>query len=192
MNSLQLFPQLNNAINFNNWKFRVKTLLEEKGVSYVLKDNAMQQEEYMKDDSKAKAIIVQCLPDKYLDIVKKAKSAKEMVDQLEGMFERKSVFNKLHLRRQLLTLKCSSDGKIQDHFLKFDNLLAELEATGCKMDESDKICHLLLTMPEEYDNVITALETMSADKELIMDFVKSRLLDAEIKLKGKEKIRKLK
>lgn len=44
-----------------------------------------------------------------------------MIDILEGIFERKSVYNKLYLRIQLV-LKCSYSDDIQSHFFTFDNL----------------------------------------------------------------------
>lgn len=45
--------------------------------------------------------------------------------------------------------------------MKFDTLIREIESTGTEMEETDKVCHLLLTMPEKYKTVITALETMT-------------------------------
>lgn len=169
---------LDEKTNFSNWKFRIKILLEEKGIKGELKGIED------KDDAKAKSIIVQCLSDRYLETVKKCKSSEDMIKQLENMFQRKSVFNKLYLKKRLLTLKKTQE--MQDHFLKFDSLVADLEGAGCKLDQSDIISHLLLTLPDEYETVITTLETMVDEKVLTLDFVKSRLLDAELKIKGKE------
>lgn len=164
-------------------------ILEEKGVEYTIKGKKEGEEEpknHKRDDAKAKSIIIQCLPDKYLEIVKKCESS-SMLENLKSIFERKSVFSKLHLKKQLLALKCGRQENLQDHFLKFDTLVAKLETMGSKMEESDKVCHLLLTLllNEDYDQVITTLETI--DKELDMEFVKSKLMDAELKIKGKEK-----
>lgn len=75
---------------------------------------------------------------------------------------------------------------MEDHFVIFDNIVRELESTGTKLDEDDKVCHLLITIPEKYETVITAMETI-ADK-LTLEFVKSRLLDAELKLKNDDEI----
>lgn len=103
--------------------------------------------------------------------------------KLASVFERKSIFNKLYLKRQLLEMKCGKGDKLQDHFIKFDNIMTSLESMGSKIDESDKVCHLLLTMNEDYDNVL--LETM--DKDLDINFVKAKLLDAEMKIQNKER-----
>lgn len=115
--------------------------------------------------------------------MKDAKTASEMITALKNIFERKSTLSKLYIRRQLLTLKCE-DTNLQDHFMKFDSLIRDLEATGTKLDEDDKVCHLLLTMTEKYQTVITVLETSLTT--LTLDFVKGKLLDAELKLKNTE------
>lgn len=183
-------PQLE-AGNFNNWKFRVKILLEEKQVINVLEtdiiniQDATLKEEMLKKDAKAKSIIVQCITDKHLDLIKDSETAKDMMKVLEDIFERKSTFTKLNLKRKLLTLKCNVNDKLEDHFLKFDTIVRELENTGTKMDECDKICHLLLTLHEGYNAVITAIETLNTN--ITMDFVKSRLLDEELKMKNNVK-----
>lgn len=187
---VQNLPQLCTD-NFSNWKFRIKTLLEEKRVLEVLhKDIGSITDEKLKNemeikDVKAKSIIVQCITDKHLDLIKDSKTAKDMIKVLEDVFERKSTFTKLHLKRKLLSLKCDINDKLEDHFLRFDTIIRELEGAGCKIDESDKVCHLLLTMNESYGPVITAIETINS--ELTMDFVKSRLLDEELKMKNKSK-----
>lgn len=50
------------------------------------------------------------------------------------------------------------------------------------MEENDKVCHLILTLPKKYDTVITAIETMTTG--VVLEFVKSRLLDSELKFEN--------
>lgn len=66
------------------------------------------------------------------------------------------------------------------HFLKFDRLICELKSIGAMIEETDVVCHLLLTLPSKYDAVVTALETLSTE-QLKISFVKNRLLDKEAK-----------
>jgi hypothetical protein len=54
------------------------------------------------------------------------------------------------------------------------------------MEEQDIVCHLLLTMPGEYDSVVTALETLSS-KKLTLSFVRTRLRDKDMKREGKQR-----
>jgi hypothetical protein len=63
------------------------------------------------------------------------------------------------------------------NFIKFDAMIRELKAVGATMEEYD-VCHLLLTLPPEYEMLVTALETLSSEK-LSLSFVKNRLFDEE-------------
>ena len=173
------YPQLSPTTNFDNWKFRVKLILEER---QILDAITGEEEANPIHDARAKSILVQYLTDKYINIIRKAKTAKEMMRLLEDVFERKSTMNKLYLKRKLITLKCKTD--LQDHFLTFDNIVNDLESTGQEVSEIDKVCYLLSSLPEEYEPVIIAIETMETTN-LKLDFAKARLLDAEIKIKNK-------
>ncbi|KAK9731139.1 Zinc knuckle [Popillia japonica] len=109
---------------------------------------------------------------------------------VECLLDEKGVKYVIEKRKQLLLLKCSNDIELQDHFEKFDKLIRELESAGSKMDETDKVCHLLLTMTEKYQSVISARETTTMT--LTIEFVKSRLLDYELKLNNEEHSSKIK
>lgn len=190
MSTTVVFSQLA-AENFNNWKFRVRAFMEEKQLEDALVkeigdfSEEKDRSEFKVKDAKAKSIIVQCVSDKHLDIIKDSTTAKQMLKALEEIFQRKSVFSKLTLKKKLLTMKCGKGETLEDHFLKFDTLIRELEDIGSKMNDSDKVCHLLLTLNDDYDSVITAIETLNTN--ITMEFVKSRLLDEELKQKTKFK-----
>lgn len=84
-------------------------------------------------------------------------------------------------------MKLNSRDTSDDHFVHFDSVIRELEEMGTKIDEADKVCYLMLTLPKDYDTVITALEKVP---DVRMDYVKSRLLDMEMKLKNPSSRRK--
>ncbi|KAK9727833.1 Zinc knuckle [Popillia japonica] len=102
-----------------------------------------------------------------------------MIKKLKDTFQRKSVISKIHYRRKLLTLKLKDDEKLEEYFARFDDIIRELECADEKLNETDKICHLLIGLDEKYDKVITAIEILNNDIKL--DFVKTRLLDEELK-----------
>lgn len=74
------------------------------------------------------------------------------------------------------------NGSLESHLLEFEKLVRKLKAVCANMEEEDIICQLLLSLPEMYDSVATALEIMKAE-ELTVEFVKGRLLDCDIKIK---------
>ena len=82
-------------------------------------------------------------------------------------------------------MKSSQNDGLEDHFIKFDSIIRDLDELSSKIAESDKVCHLLLSLPTKYDAAVTALETVSDVK---MDFVRSRLLDEEIKQSSKQDV----
>lgn len=138
-----------------------------------------------KKERKCHSMLIQRIGDNYLEYVKDKKNSKEVCSQLSEVFERKGVSNRMFLRRKLLTFKMENDNTIESHLLEFDKLIRELRATGAKIEEEDVVCQLLLSLPKSFESVSTALETLSSDK-LTLDFVKSRLLDADIKINGRQ------
>lgn len=129
-----------------------------------------------KKDLKCKSQIVQRIADSHLEYAKDKTTAHEVWKELSNVFERRGMASQLLLRKKLLSMKFKpSTESLSSHFLKFEKL--------------DVVCHLLLTMPPEYDIVVTAIETLST-KNLTLSFVKNRLLDEETKRKSSNRSNK--
>lgn len=173
--------------NFDNWLFRIEILLDEKGLRKVIEsrnEKKAKEEEFIKQDSKARNIIIQGIPDKYLDYVKNASTAHDMITKLKSTFQRKSTLSSLCLKRQLINLKCSKNQSVQDHINKFEKLVQDIANHGIVIDEKEKVCQFLLSIEQAYQPLVTALEM--SNSELTLDFVKSKLLDAEMKEKSNQ------
>lgn len=99
-----------------------------------------------------------------------------MIKKLEGIFAKKGTGSKFYLLEELTRLKYDNKSNIQDHFAKCNKIFRELKSLGSSYDESDMSCFLLLSMPPEYENVVTVIQTLS-ENDLKIEFVKSRLLE---------------
>ncbi|CAH0715204.1 unnamed protein product, partial [Brenthis ino] len=180
--------QINNlkSDNFNNWLFRLRAVLEEKGVLYCIQSLTSETKDtkFIKDDATAKNIIISCLSGTHLGIIKECTTSKSMIEKLKNTFQRKSVVSKLYLRRQLLSLKCMENEKLEIYFQKFNSIIEDLENNNEKLLELDKICYLLIGLPQKYETVITAIETLNKD-DLKFENVTARLLDEELKMTSK-------
>lgn len=193
--------------NFSNWKFRIETLLNEMDLSSYVEepyfekvqifetDNDAQRAEkekqlatHSKRDRKCKSQIIQRIADSHLEYAKDKQTAFELWTVLCETFERKGIASQLLIRKSLLSMKFDSkNDTLANHFLKFDKLVRNLRSTGAKLEEVDTVCHLLLTMPSEYNNVVTAIETL-ASENLTVAFVKNRLQDEESKQNDMKKM----
>lgn len=180
--------------NFSNWLFRIKAVMEEKNCLGALeitveeaKSKKKTDKDFKKCDIKAKNLIIQTVSDTYLEYIK-TDTAAEMIDNLKKVFDRKSSISKLYLRKQLLNLKYNRKEGLIQHFTKFDRIVSEIESCGTKMDESDKVCHLLLTVEQDFKAVVTAMEATNV--ELTIDYTKSKLLDAEMKENNENSVNK--
>lgn len=112
--------------------------------------------EHKKKDQKCKLQIIQKIADSHLKYAKDKSTAYAIWKSLKNAFQRKGIASQLLLRKALLTIKFDiANDTLANHFLKFDKLIRELKSTGATLEEPDVVCHLLLTMPTEYNTVVT-------------------------------------
>lgn len=87
------------------------------------------------------------LADSLFGYVQNDAKTKDIFQELDRIHEGNSIATQLAVRETLLTLKLEGDTKLSKHFMQFDELISDLIAAGAKIDENDKIAHLLLTVP---------------------------------------------
>ena len=102
------------------------------------------------------------------------------------MFAKKSVTSQLLLRKQLATLRMKENDTVAAHVNTFENLVRQLKVAGAKMEESDVLAQFFLTLPEKFDALVTALQSVDEDK-LTLNKVKERMYLEETKFQERQK-----
>ena len=77
---------------------------------------------------------------------------------LAAPFQKKTWANKLHLRRKLYSLNLKEGGSVQEHIKAMTETFNELSVIGDPITEEDRVVHLLASLPDPYNVLVTALE----------------------------------
>lgn len=184
--------------SFSNWEFRLKLLLEKEGVLEMLTENPPSstatpedQEKFRKADVNARTVIVCCLSDNVLEMVKGKQTAKEIMDEIKGTYEKQGIANLVQLQRKLRNLKYNGKSSLNEFIIEFEKTVMELKSCGATIDKNEIITQLLSVMPETYQAVTTAIDILFSQNlsTVTLDFVKSKLLMEEarqLKVKDQE------
>jgi transposase InsO family protein len=174
--------------DYDNWKFRLRSVLRMKKVLIVLDEtkptNEKELESWNEAEDRAQSIIIACISDSHLIYIQKdgIQTAKDMIQALDATFAKKSVSSRMYLMNQVLNLRMDELDTMECHLRKFDEMFRKLKTAGSQLDEVDEVCCLLRTLPPSYGPLITALETL-AEEKLTKEFVRNRLMDQELKFK---------
>lgn len=186
--------------NFHLWKFKMQLVLEEKELWDIVIGNECKPEaptsstkeqaagevsstpsivSFQKRERKAMATICLSLADNQLSLVRSATTAKGVWQCLVSNYEVKSLSNKLFLRKKYFTSTMSVGDTMMVHINKMRSLAEQLAAVGAPVTEDDQVATLLCSLPESFNNLITALESRA--DSLTLEFVIARLLHEERK-----------
>lgn len=170
---------------YSNWEFRVKLVLEQAGVLEILETDPPQDTAgftaFKKNDMKARNIIVQCLSDNILEMIKTKTTAKEIMNVLNTTYHKKGISTQVQMQRKLRSLKYVEGTALNIFLTEFEQTVYELKSAGGKMEESEIVLQLLSSIPESFQAVTTAIDIMFCQDEskITLDFVKNKLLIEE-------------
>ena len=103
--------------------------------------------------------------------------------KLADQFQKKTWANKLELRRKLHALRLRDSDSVQEHIKAMTETFDGLSVVGDPVANEDRVVHLLASLPDSYNMLVTALEA-SADVPQ-MEVVIERLLHEERKQKDR-------
>ena len=155
------------AENYHTWKFNMKMFLIGKDLwdivngADVLEEDATAEEKrkFRKQDNIALASICLSVTSSLQIYVRSAETGKEAWDCLAKHFQQKTLSRKIHLRRKLYSAKLSQNGDMIEHINNVKTIAEHLEAIGDPIAEHDLVIILISSLTEEFDFLITALET---------------------------------
>ena len=107
--------------------------------------------------------------------------------RLEEQFQRKMWSNRLQLRKRLFSLKLKEGGSVSEHVKAMTEIFETLAVIGDALTEEDRVVHLLASLPDLYNMLVTALEAQSENVPK-WELVTERLLHEELKLNEKAPI----
>ncbi|KAG3121794.1 hypothetical protein PI126_g24418 [Phytophthora idaei] len=144
--------------NFHTWKFKMQMVLEERELWEVTSGEvklehcmtAADQALFRKKSPKALAMICLAMEDLQLPLDRSAKDAHDAWSRLEGHFEKKSLANKLFLRRRFFTTMMEEGDDVLEHINKIKTLAEQLDAVGAPVSEGDLVIALLGSLSESY------------------------------------------
>ena len=144
--------------------------------------NADARRKFVTRSDRALAIIVLAVDPSLLYLLGDPKDPWAVWQKLEEQFQRKTWSNKLQLRRKLYALKLKEGEPVNAHIKAMSEIFEALAAIGDAVSEEDRVVHLLVSLPDSYNVLVTALEAQSENVPR-WELVTERLLHQEIKLK---------
>lgn len=166
-----------NGDNYFNWRYKIKMVLIEKGVWSVIEGDVPDPitTEWTKNDETAHSVIALNVEDDQIQYIRQCKLARDAWSKLKDVHEKDTANNRVYIQRQLMTQRLDEGGDVEAHVIKMNELFQKMTALG-EVITQDFIfsATLLSSLPESYDNLITALE--ARDQELTLSIVCTKVI----------------
>lgn len=128
--------------DFSNWEFRIKILLEQ-GVldvtTQVPSTEPDELEKFKKLDAVARMIIIQCVGDNVLEMLKTKVTSKDMMESLSKTYTKTGLSTQIMLQRKLRSLKCIDGMPLSKFLTEFDQIICEFKGAGGTINDKEMV-----------------------------------------------------
>lgn len=177
-----------NGSNYPTWKIQCRMALTKDGLWNIVKGtetapapDADGSAKFAVRKDRALATLVLTIEPSLLYLVGDPQDPAEVWKKLADQFEKRTWANKLSLRRRLHSLRLQDGDSVQEHIKALTEIFDSLSIVGDAVPEEDRVVHLLASLPDSYDVLVTALEAHETVPK--MEVVTERLLHTERKFK---------
>lgn len=168
--------KLEGASNYHSWKFTLKMMMTLEGLWDLLERNDPVTGSDVARDQRALARLCLTIKPSLYQYVREAKTASEAWKKLSDVFEDRGLYRRVLLLRQLHRIDFKDFLSMSDYIEKVMSLVHQLADIG-KIIEDQEIAEILLSgLPQEYDALVSNLETLCISSTLQSELVRSRLL----------------
>lgn len=151
--------------NFVTWKIQIKMMLLRKELWDIVQgeETAPDQtnvghKKFCSRSNRALSLIVMAVEPRMLYLIGEPENPKIVFDKLCNVFQKKTWANKLRLRKKLYSLRLVGGAGVHQHLKNFTEVFNELAVLGDPLQDEDRVIHLLSSLPESYNNIVTAFE----------------------------------
>jgi hypothetical protein len=185
----------NPSEDFNMWRLKLLMLAASKGygikkylledvTSSLIDDSKVPVETFEKDrekDDLAKSLVILHLSDEIIPTVllHDSDSAFKVFSTLCAQQTRKSRICRTRATRFFWTTKMLPDESVTSYCARVQASAVKLRATGREVSQIDIVDCILSGLPEEYDNLLTNIDSAD-DNMLTISSITARLLDVEL------------
>ncbi|GBL85692.1 Retrovirus-related Pol polyprotein from transposon TNT 1-94 [Araneus ventricosus] len=173
--------------NFAVWARRIESIFVAKNLDKFLSKEADEtKENEVSASKKAYALILSFISDKVLVSLSDENTCGSIFQKLKSTYLRDGAVNQILIRKRLAMLKKKKkkEASMQEHLNEVNGLVNQLKSCGVKISEMDFIVYILMSLPPEYDSTKSDIENQPSE-QVSLQFVVSRLLDAEALLKDR-------
>ncbi|GJT06725.1 hypothetical protein Tco_0841187 [Tanacetum coccineum] len=130
-------------------------------------------------NKKAHSAVILCLGNKVMREVTEEMTATGVWSKLETLYMRKSLANKLYLKKKLYTFYMSAGRKISEHIDEFNKIVLDLANIEVKFKDEDLALLLLTSLLASYEHFVDTL--VYGREALTLEDVMATLNSKEIK-----------
>lgn len=163
--------------NFISWRFKLKSLLIDKGVWEAISNENKRVVE-AKVESRAYTMIILALEDPQLCLVKSCETAKAIWNRLDDLYTSKSIVRMFFLRKRFFTTTMAEGDTMAENIDKVNFLAEKLQLMKATVIPEDIVMVLLGSLPPSYCNIVTSLESQDPQR-LTLAYVEQILLNED-------------
>ena len=175
--------KFNRKNDFNMWKVKMEALLVTQGLGDAIQpvtknerkelSSSKTPEHVAEIDRKVRGTIILSLADSVIREVAKEPTVVDLWAKLESIYMKKSLANRLYIKKRMFTLKMVEGISLDDHLDEFSKVCDTLKTIDAALNDEEKALLLISSLPKSYGNFVDAL--MYGRQTLSLDEVKSAL-----------------